>query len=79
MQKYTVNLSPKAFKQLKELPANIQMLVGKAITAFENMGPVPRHWDVKKIEYNSYRIRLNYRYRMKYIVDSDFLLIDIFI
>lgn len=78
MKKWTVNLTPKAYKQLKKLPAIIQDLADDAMSDLENHGPTPKHWDIKKIQEEGYRIRLNYRYRMRYTVESDCLLIDIF-
>lgn len=78
MKKWDVNLTRKAYKQFKSLPMVIQDLADEAITDLENSGPNPRHWDVKKIGNEGYRIRLNYRYRMRYTIQSDSVLIEIF-
>lgn len=78
MMKWSVNLTTKAYKQLQELPETIQDLADEAISDLESLGPIPKHWDVKKIANAEYRIRLNYRYRMRYIAKSDYLLIEVF-
>ncbi len=65
MQKWTVQLSLRAYKQLKKLPAVVQDLVDEVLYDLESFGFHPLHWDNKKIAVNSYRIRLNYRYRLR--------------
>lgn len=64
---WKVEFTRNAYKQWKKLAANIQCIVDDAILSLEEEGVVPKHWDVKKIGEGKYRIRLNYRYRMKYI------------
>lgn len=76
--KCRVELTKKAFKQLKKLPAQIQDLADEAISALEHEGVCPKYWDVKKLNNQEYRIRLNYRYRMKYRTEDDELYIEIF-
>jgi len=44
----------------------------------EKEGPQPRYWDVKKTGENEYRLRLNYRYRMRYAVKENELFIEVF-
>ena len=56
----------------------IQDLADEAISDLEQQGPLPRYWNTKKIGQEGYRVRLNYRYRMRYTVESDHLLIEIF-
>jgi len=78
MRKWTVELTGKAYKQLKKLPTLIQDLADEVISDLEEQGPAPKHWDMKKIGKEGYRIRLNYRYRVRYTVEADHLLIEIF-
>jgi len=75
---WDVNLTKKAYKQLRKLPNQIQDLADDAINALEHNGPIPKYWDVKKIKTNEYRIRLNYRYRMRYSVENENLTIEVF-
>lgn len=75
---WVVSLTNKAYKQLQKLPIVVQDLAAEAITDLEQSGAVPKHWDVKKLDAAEYRIRLNYRYRMRYkVIDSE-LVIEIF-
>jgi mRNA interferase RelE/StbE len=75
---WTVKLTRDAYKRLKKLPIPIQDLVDEAITALEHDGPIPDHWDVKKTGHAEYRIRLNYRYRMRYTLTNNDLYIEVF-
>lgn len=75
---WTVNLTNKAYKQLKKLPIVVQDLAVEAITDLGQNGAIPKHWDVKKLDVAEYRIRLNYRYRMRYKVTDNELIIEIF-
>ena len=77
MPAYQVELTRKAYKQLKKLPGVVQDLVDDALEALETDGPKPPFWDVKKIA-DGYRLRINYRYRMRYILKQQQLMIEIF-
>lgn len=68
---WTVTLSGKAYKQLQKLPADIQDLADLAVTDLEVKGPKPKGWDVRKTGNDEYRVRLTYRYRMRYRVTSN--------
>jgi len=79
MSAWTVTLTGRAYKQLKKLPSTIQDLADAAIHDIEAAGPKPAGWDVKKTGDDEYRVRLTYRYRMRYRVTSEKLLeIEVF-
>jgi len=67
---WTVTLTGKAYKQLKKLPANIQDLADAAVHDLEAEGAKPKGWDARKTGEDEYRVRLTYRYRMRYRVTS---------
>lgn len=76
---WTVTLTGKAYKQLKKLPMDIQDLADAVVHNLEAEGPKPRGWDVRKTAENEYRVRLTYRYRMRYRVTSNQVLeIEVF-
>lgn len=75
---WKVYIANKAYKQLKKLPLLIQDLADEAIHDLEKEGYNPKHWDVKKIDKDDFRIRLNYRYRMRYRIINKELHIEIF-
>jgi mRNA-degrading endonuclease RelE of RelBE toxin-antitoxin system len=66
MSTWNVTLTKRACKQLLKLPADIQDLADMAIADLETQGPVIRGWDVRKMAAQEYRVRLTYRYRMRY-------------
>ena len=78
MSKWNVELTKAAYKQFKKLPKLIQSLTDAVIFALESEGAIPKFWDCKKIGENQYRVRLNYRYRMRYKVNNTLLIIEIF-
>jgi len=78
LNKWEVVLLRKAYKQLKKLPKSIQDILFKSLKDLEIEGPQPNYWDVKKTGYNEYRLRINYRYRMRYRIISKRLLIEVF-
>jgi len=79
MNTWTVSLTRKAYRQLQNLPHKIHDLVDLAITDLEKRGYKPEGWDVKKTGINEYRLRLTYRYRMRYrIYDNRKLEIEVF-
>lgn len=59
-----------AHKQLRKLPGRIQDLADLAVEDLEALGPAPTGWDVRKTGKDEYRLRLTYRYRMRYRVTS---------
>jgi len=78
MKLWTVELSGKAHKQMKNLPPVIRDLARKAIKGLECYGPKPPGWNVKKLDGHEYRLRLHYRYRLHYHYKDGELLITIF-
>jgi len=76
---WTVYLTRKAYKQLKRLPLIIQDLADIAIADLEEQGIQPQGWDTLKTSLDEFRLRLNYRYRMRYrISDQQELQIEVF-
>jgi len=76
---WNVYLTQKAYKQLAKLPSYIQDLADLAVADIEKYGVHPRGWDIRKTGSNEYRLRLTYRYRMRYrITDEKALEIEIF-
>ena len=67
---WTVYLTRKAHKQLMKLPQMIRDLADLAVTDLEEQGINPQGWDTLKTGEGEYRLRLNYRYRMRYCVTS---------
>lgn len=76
---WTVYLTRKADKQLKKLPQTIQDLADLAIADLEEQGINPQGWDTLKTDDDEYRLRLNYRYRLRYrVTDEQVLEIEVF-
>ena len=76
---WAVKLTRKAYKQLLKLPVSIQDQADIAIADLEEQGINPQGWNTLKTGDDEYRLRLNYRYRMRYrIVDDQVLEIEIF-
>lgn len=76
---WTVYLIRKAHKQLTKLPRSIQNLADLAVADLEEQGINPQGWDTLKMDDDEYRLRLNYRYRMRYrITDKQTLEIEVF-
>jgi len=71
---WTVSLTRKAHKQLIKLPQTIQDLADLALTDLEEQGINPRGWYTLKTGEDEYRLRLNYRYRMRYRITADQIL-----
>ena len=65
---WTVHLTGKASKQLERLPQPVQELAYRATVALEEQGVNPQGWNTRKTGDGEYRLRLNYRYRMRYRV-----------
>ncbi len=61
-------MTKKANKQLAKLPKKIRALAELAVTDIEEQGVNPVEWDTLKTGRDEYRLRLNYRYRMRYCV-----------
>ncbi len=76
---WTVYLTRKAHKQLAKLPRSIQDLADLAMIDLEEQGVNPQGWNTLKTENCEYRLRLNYRYRMRYrVIGEQALEIEIF-
>lgn len=68
---WTVYLTRKAHKQLGKLPVGVQDMADLAITGLKEQGIKPQGWDTLKTGKDEYRLRLNYRYRMRYRVMTE--------
>ena len=76
---WTVILTRKASKQLARLPLSVQDLADLAVADLETYGVNPRGWNTQKTHSDEYRLRLNYRYRMRYrVIDRRILEIEVF-
>jgi mRNA-degrading endonuclease RelE of RelBE toxin-antitoxin system len=76
---WTVYLTQKADRQLKKLPKMVQDLVDLAIEDLEEQGIHPRGWNTLKTGDDEYRLRLNYRYRLRYrVINERVLEIEVF-
>ena len=76
---WTVYLTRKAYKQLVKLPPSIQDLADLAMADLEAQGIHPQGWDTAKTCDDEYRLRLTYRYRMRYrVTDEQILEIEVF-
>ena len=76
---WTVYLTRKAHKQLMKLPKSIQDLADLAVSDLEEQGINPQGWNTLKTNEDEYRLRLNYRYRMRYrVTDKQVLEIKVF-
>ena len=76
---WAVYLTRKAHKQLAKLPQMIQDLADLAIADLQEQGIKPQGWDILKTNDDEYRLRLNYRYRLRYrIMDEQVLEIEVF-
>ena len=76
---WTVYLTPKAYRQLAKLPPSIQDLADLAVSDLEAQGIHPQGWDTAKTDDGEYRLRLTYRYRMRYrVTDKQALEILVF-
>ena len=76
---WTVYLTRRAYKQLAKLPQGIWDLADLAMADMEGQGINPQGWNTLKTGDNEYRLRLNYRYRMRYrVTDRQTLEIEVF-
>ncbi|MFQ5469925.1 MAG: type II toxin-antitoxin system RelE/ParE family toxin [Gammaproteobacteria bacterium] len=76
---WTVYLTRKAHKQLAKLPQSVQDLADLAVADLEEQGIHPQGWNILKTDDDEYRLRLNYRYRMRYrVTDEQVLEIEVF-
>ena len=76
---WTVYLTRKAHKQLVKLPRSIQDLADLAVADLEEQGINPQGWNTLKTDDDEYRLRLNYRYRLRYrVTDDQTLVIEVF-
>ncbi len=66
MKKWNIHLTRNARKQLVNLPKKIQGLADDAMEDLTRQGVNLKGWDVRKTGDDEYRLRLNYRYRMRY-------------
>lgn len=71
MRIWTVYLTRIAYEQIGMLPRRIQDLTDLAISDLEEQGIHPKGWDVIKTARGEYRLRITYRYRMRYRVIRD--------
>lgn len=67
-----------AFKGLSQLPKKVRVAANIVLKALTHEGPRPKGMNVRKLSKNEYRLRLTYRYRMKYRVKKNVLIIEIF-
>jgi len=75
--KWSLQEKKSILKNLRTLPANVVEIYAVAREDLQALGPVPKGWDVRKIDVNEYRLRLNYRYRIRYLVDEGIKIISI--
>ena len=76
---WTVYLTRKDDKQLTKLPQMVQDLADLAIADLEEQGINPQGWDTLKTHDDEYRLRLNYRYRLRYrVTDEQVLEVEVF-
>ncbi|GMR18580.1 MAG: hypothetical protein BMS9Abin33_1001 [Gammaproteobacteria bacterium] len=76
---WIVYLTRKAHRQLVKLPRFIQDLADLAVADLEEQGIHPQGWNTLKTDDDEYRLRLNYRYRMRYrVTDEQTLEIEVF-
>ncbi|MCY4209904.1 MAG: hypothetical protein OXE97_02465 [Gammaproteobacteria bacterium] len=72
-------MTKKAHKQLEKLPLVVQDVVDFAITDLGEQGIKPQGWDTLKTGKDEYRLRLNYRYRMRYrVLTKQIMEIEVF-
>ena len=65
---WTVEFTRSAYKQLCALPVSIQDLADLAVADLEDQGINPEGWNVRRTGRDEYRLRLNYRYRMRFLM-----------
>ena len=76
---WTVEFTRRAYKQLQSLPHSIQDIADLAVADLEVEGVYPRGWNCRKTGDGEYRLRLNYRYRMRFhMIDTETMLIEVF-
>ena len=68
---WSVYLTRKAHKQLAKLPQSIQELADLALEDLAEQGINPEGWNTLKTNDDEYRLRLNYRYRMRYRITEE--------
>ena len=76
---WKVYLTRSAYRRLKKLPGVVQDLVELAIVDLEDQGLSPLGWNTLKTGADEYRLRLNYRYRMRYrVLEKNTLVVEVF-
>ena len=68
MNTWNVFITGRARKQLLRMPERIQSLFEVAVEDMKREGAAPDGWDVKQIGADEFRLRLTYRYRIRYRV-----------
>jgi len=71
MGTWTVHFTGKAYKQPREMPRRIQDMTDLAVLDMEKQGVHPRGWKVRKTSPGEYRLRITYRYRLRFRVMNE--------
>lgn len=64
-------------KAIVKMRQDARLAYFEALRDLQEEGPKPKSWNVLKIGTHTYRLRLNYRYRLVYEVKEDQVLIKI--
>ena len=79
MEKWEVGFTRQALKQRGRLPERVRSVVVKAVRGLQEHGVRLKGWDIRKTGDDEYRLRLNYRYRMRYkVIRKGLMKIEVF-
>ena len=77
MANWKIRVHKKVARQFNKLPSHVQDVIDCSFKDIQTEGPHPIGWDVKKLEGETFRLKLTYRYRMVFEVDEHQRLISI--
>ena len=68
-----IRLTGKANKGLKSLSVKIKKSANNFLQDLSASYPVPSGWNIKKMSAGDYRLKMDYRHRLIYSIEKDFI------
>lgn len=65
-------------RQCRRLDSFTRHLTDDLVADLKQQGPFPDGWDICKTNDHEYRVRLNYRFRVRYTIQENRLTINVF-
>ena len=68
-----IRLTGKAKKGLENLSVNMKKSVNAFLQDLSASYPAPSGWNIKKMSTGDYRLKMDYRHRLIYSIEKDFI------